>query len=50
MYNLKAKDLNKKELALAKKEYDEEYPPDGEGSMKLKTFPFKRHLDSRKQA
>jgi len=48
VYNLKAKDLNKKELALAKKEYDEEYPPSGNGNLKLKTFPFKKHLDSKK--
>lgn len=48
VYSLKAKDLNKKELALAKKEYEEEYPPSGEGKMKLKTFPFKKHLDSKK--
>ena len=48
VYGLKAKNLNKKELALAKKEYDEEYPPNGEGNMKLKTYPFKKHLDSKK--
>ena len=48
MYSLKAKDLSKKELALAKKEYKEEYPPSGEGIMKLKTYPFKKHLDSKK--
>ena len=48
MYSLKAKDLNKKELALAKKEYKEEYPPSGEGNMMLKTYPLKKHLDSKK--
>jgi len=48
VYSLKAKDLNKKELALAKKEYKEEYPPSGEGNMMLKTYPFKKHLDSKK--
>jgi hypothetical protein len=48
VYSLKVKDLNKKELALAKKEYKEEYPPRGEGNMKLKTYPFKKHLDSKK--
>ena len=47
-YSLKAKNLNKKELALAKKEYEEEYPPSGEGNMRLKTYPFKRLLDSKK--
>jgi hypothetical protein len=48
VYSLKAKDLNKKELALAKKEYKEEYPPRGGGNMKLKNYPFKKHLDSKK--
>lgn len=46
-YGLRSQDLNKKEMALAKKEYSEEYPPPGEGEIKLKTFPFKRYLDSR---
>lgn len=48
VYSLKAKDLNKKELTLAKKEYEEEYPPSGEGNLKLKTYPFKKHLDPKK--
>jgi len=48
VYGLKANNLNKKELALAKKEYKEEYPPSGEVKMKLKTYPFKKHLDSKK--
>jgi hypothetical protein len=48
VYSLKAKNLNNKELALAKKEYKEEYPPSGEGNMKLKTYPFKKHLGSEK--
>jgi hypothetical protein len=48
VYSLKAKDLNKKELALAKKEYKEEYPSNGESSMKLKRYPFKKHLDSKR--
>lgn len=47
VYSLKAKDLNKKELALAKEEYEEEYPPIGESDIRLKTYPFKRHLDSK---
>jgi hypothetical protein len=42
---LKAKDLNKKALTLAKKEYKEEYPDPGEGEIKLKTYPFKKYLD-----
>jgi hypothetical protein len=48
VYGLRANGLNKKGLALAKKEYEEEYPPSGEGDMKLKTYPFKKHLDSKK--
>lgn len=48
VYDLKPKDLNKKELALAKREYKEEYPPSGEGKMALKTYPFKKYLDSKK--
>lgn len=48
VYSLKAKDLNNKELTLAKKEYKEEYPPRGEGNIKLKTYPFKKYLDSKK--
>jgi hypothetical protein len=45
-YELKAKDLKKRELDLARKEYAEEYPPVGETRMKLKTYPFKKYLDS----
>jgi hypothetical protein len=48
VYDLKAKSLSKKELALAKKEYREEYPHVGESKMKLKTYPFKKYLDSKK--
>ena len=44
-YGLKAKDLSEKELDLARKEYKEEYPAPGEGEIKLKTYPFKKHLD-----
>lgn len=47
-YDIKPEDLTKKELDLAKREYKEEYPPDGESSIKLKTFPFKKYLDSKK--
>ena len=49
VYDLKPSMLTKKELNLAKKEYSEEYPPDGESEMKLKTYPFKRYLDSCKK-
>ena len=45
VYDLKPSMLTKKELDLAKKEYSEEYPPEGESEMGLKTYPFKRYLD-----
>lgn len=48
-YGFKAGDLDKKALAIAKKEYAEEYPKPGEGEMKLKTYPFKKYLDSAKK-
>jgi hypothetical protein len=48
-YGLKAKGLTKKELGLAKKEYREEYPAPGEGEIGLKTYPFKKYLDSKKR-
>ncbi len=47
-YGIKAQDLTEEELALAKEEYVEEYPPVGEGEIKLKTYPFKRYLDAKK--
>lgn len=47
-YGIKVSALSEKELALAKDEYKEEYPPEGEGDIKLKTFPFKRYLDSKR--
>jgi len=47
-YGLKVKGLTKKELGLAKKEYKEEYPAPGEGEIGLKTYPFKKYLDSKK--
>jgi hypothetical protein len=46
VYGLRARDLDKKALGLAKKEYGEEYPPIGESDISLKTYPFKRYLDS----
>lgn len=46
-YGLKAKELDKKALGLARKEYKEEYPEPGEGDIKLKTYPFKKYLDQR---
>lgn len=48
-YGLKAKLLNKKALQLARREYAEEYPPEGESDIKLKTFPFKKYLESQKK-
>ena len=48
-YGIKAKDLSKKALALAKKEYAEEYPEPGESEITLKTYPFKKYLDSTKE-
>jgi len=47
-YGLKKKDLTKKALELAEKEYKEEYPTPGEGNIKLKTYPFKKYLDKSK--
>ncbi len=44
-YGLKKKDLTKKALELAKKEYKEEYPAPGDGNIRLKTYPFKKYLD-----
>lgn len=48
-YGLKSNDLTEKELALAKKEYSEEYPKPGEGEIKLKSFPFQKYLNSKKK-
>ncbi len=48
-YSLRLDTLTKKELELAQKEYDEEYPPVGESKIGLKTYPFKRYLDSRRK-
>ncbi len=48
-YNLRPTMLTTRELDLARKEYDEEYPPVGESEIRLKTYPFKRYLDSRKK-
>jgi hypothetical protein len=47
-YGIKAEGLDKKALALANREYNEEYPRVGETTMKLKTYPFKKYLDSKK--
>jgi hypothetical protein len=49
IYGLKAKDLTEKEMALAKKEYSEEYPKVGESEIKLKTYPFQKYLNSREK-
>ncbi|MBU1914381.1 MAG: hypothetical protein ABIE25_09905 [Thermoplasmatota archaeon] len=48
-YGMKAVGLDKKALALAKREYNEEYPPVGETAIKLKTYPFKKYLDSKRK-
>jgi hypothetical protein len=48
IYGLKGRDLTKKELELAKKEYAEEYPPEGSHDIKLKTYPFQKYLNSKK--
>ena len=47
VYGLKTKDLSKKELATARKEYAEEYPAIGEHPIAMKTYPFKRYLGSK---
>ena len=47
-YGLKPEDLDTGELSLAKKEYAEEYPRPGETDTRLKTYPFKKYLDSKK--
>jgi hypothetical protein len=47
-YGMKVENLNKKAHSLAKKEYSEEYPKVGESDIKLKTYPFKKYLDSTK--
>jgi hypothetical protein len=46
---MKLEDLNPEELGLAEQEYREEYPPDGEGDIRLKTYPFKAYLDSKRR-
>lgn len=48
-YDLRPSMLTKKELDLARNEYAEEYPPVGESEIGLKTYPFKRYLDSRRK-
>lgn len=47
-YGVKASALTKKALSIARKEYEEEYPPAGERDIKLKTYPFRKYLDSEK--
>jgi hypothetical protein len=48
-YGIRVEGLDKKELTLAKREYSEEYPPVGETALKLKTYPFKKYLDSKRK-
>ncbi|MGD9962628.1 MAG: hypothetical protein AB7S97_01830 [Thermoplasmata archaeon] len=45
-YGLKADRLTDEALSIAKEEYEEDYPPPGEVEIKLKSYPFKRYLDS----
>lgn len=47
-YGLKAQSLNKRELSLARREYAEEYPAPGESDIEMKTYPFKKYLDSKR--
>jgi len=47
-YSIRSQDLDKKGLELAKKEYAEEYPEPGDSDIKLKAYPFKKYLDSKK--
>jgi len=47
-YGLKEDTLTKRELALAKKEYKEEYPRPGNGPIVPKTYPFQKYLNSKK--
>jgi hypothetical protein len=47
-YGMRVDQLTKEELSIARGEYGEEYPPEGEGDIKLKTYPFKRYLDSKR--
>ena len=46
-YGLKAGDLTKREISIAKKEYAEEYPRPGNSAIGLKTYPFKKYLDTK---
>jgi len=46
-YGMKVKDLTMEEIDIARREYEEEYPSEGESEVKLKTYPFKVYLDRR---
>ena len=46
-YGLKANDLTTRELALARREYKEEYPRPGNGPIKPKTYPFQKYMNSK---
>lgn len=46
-YGIRSEELTKKELGIAEKEYAEEYPKPGESEIKLKTYPFKKYLESK---
>jgi hypothetical protein len=47
-YGLKKAALTEDELRIAEREYEEEYPPEGEHPIGVKTYPFKKYIDSRK--
>jgi hypothetical protein len=47
-YGIRPENLDDEGMEFAKKEYAEEYPEPGEGEIRLKTYPFKKYLDTRK--
>ncbi len=46
-YGVKTSALTTTEISIAREEYEQEYPPPGEGDIKLRTYPFKKYLDSK---
>ena len=47
-YSIRSEQLDRKGLELAKREYAEEYPEPGDADIRLKTYPFKKYLDSKR--
>ena len=47
-YGLKRTALTDDELEIARREYEEEYPNEGEHPIGIKTYPFKKYLDSKR--